>query len=174
MLGAQQTNSVTAWTPFTIHWAVAAGLAPRWGELCADGDYAREAREPGTPDHHRLHLCNSHWSTSIRSPENELVLYESWRMPPTNTSLASPWETAHPQGWKAAPAMDIWTPLMRPAQDGSSANCSNGSWCLDSSCHFWQPRLDVLSLLWGWDWETLRNGECQLGFMLKQLKGHSL
>ena len=53
-----------AWTPFTIHWVVAAGLAPRWGELCADGDYARETREPGRPDHHRLHLCNSHWSTS--------------------------------------------------------------------------------------------------------------
>ena len=46
-------------------------------------------------------------------------------MPPTNRSLVSPGETAHPQGWKAAPAVDIWTPLMRPAQDGSSANCSN-------------------------------------------------
>lgn len=45
--------------------------------------------------------------------------------PPTDTSLASPGETARLKGWKAALAVDIWTPLMRPAQDGSSANCSS-------------------------------------------------
>lgn len=90
------------------------------------------------------------------------------------TSLASPGERARPSGWKATLALDIWTPLVRPAQDGSSANCSNQPWCLDSSCLVWQHRLHVSNLLWGWDWETLRNGECQLGFMLKQLRGHLL
>lgn len=45
--------------------------------------------------------------------------------PPTDTSLASPGETACLEGQKAALAVDIWTPLMRPAQDGSSANCSS-------------------------------------------------
>lgn len=56
-------------------------------------------------------------------------------MPPTDTGLASPGETACPQGWKATLAVDIWIPLMRPAQDGSSANYSNRPWCLDSSCY---------------------------------------
>lgn len=46
-------------------------------------------------------------------------------MPPTDTGLASPGETARPQGWKATLAAGIWSPLMRPARDGSSANCSN-------------------------------------------------
>lgn len=45
--------------------------------------------------------------------------------PPTDTSLASPGETASLVGQKASLAVDIWTPLMRPAQDGSSANCSS-------------------------------------------------
>lgn len=48
----------------------------------------------------------------------------SFDMPPTDTSSASPGETSAP-GMGAALAVDIWTPLMRPAQDGSSANCSN-------------------------------------------------
>lgn len=44
---------------------------------------------------------------------------------PTDTGLASPGETTCLEGWKAALAVDIWTPLMRPGQEGSSANCSS-------------------------------------------------
>lgn len=138
-----------AWPPFTIDWAVAAGLVPRWGELCADSVYAWETREPWGLDSYGPCLCNSH-STSINSPEHEEGSLRSDK-PPTDTSLASPGETACLKGWKATLAVDIWTTLMRPAQDGSSANCSSRPWCLDSSCHVWQHCLDVLSLLWGWD-----------------------
>lgn len=140
--GDEQQDS--AWTPFTIDWAVAAGLAPRWGELGTDSDYTWETREPLGPDRKDWRLCGS-LSASISSSE---IRRSSLGLdtPPTDDSQPHLGDSL-PQGEEAAQAVDICTPLMRPAQDGSSANCSSRPWCLASSCHVWQRHLDVLSLL---------------------------